>query len=149
MSLWFQCLAPGKIHSCLFLGPGIFWSENGTEGEGSVSCCHCSAGLSLCFSLLFFHSLILFKCLSRCAWPLQPFWTVFLPGFSSSAIHEIWTMCWSLTLFQLPLMQQLFKRSSQQFCKIVTRICLGCFLLISRWGGCLVLAKFPGEARQA
>lgn len=143
LSLWFQCLAPGQIHNCLSLGPGIFWSENGTEGEGSVSYCHCSAGLSLCFSLLFFHSLILFKCLSRCAWP--PFWTVFLPGFSSSAIHEIWTMCWSLRLFQLPLMQQLFKSSRQQFCKIFVHISLGCFPLISRWGERLVLASFLGR----
>lgn len=139
MSLQFQCLAPGQIHSCLSLGPGIFWSENGTE-------CHCSAGLSLCFSLLFFtiwsHSSVLADVLDH----LQPYWTVLLPGFSCSAIREIWTMWWSVRLFQLPLMQQLFKRRSrQQFCKIFVHISFGCFPLISRWEERLVLASFVGR----
>ena len=145
MSLWFQCLATGQIHSCLSLGPGIFWSENVAEGEGSVSYCHCSAGLSLCFPLLFFTAGSRSRVLADVLDHLRPFWTVFLPSFSCSAIHEIWTMCWSVRLFQLPLMPPLSKRSRQQFCKIFVHISLGCFPLISTWGEHLVWASFLGR----
>lgn len=114
--------------------------------KGSVSYCHCSAGPLLCYSLLFFTIWSRSSALADVLDHLQPFWTVLLPGFSCSAIHEIWTMCWSLRLFQLLLMQQLFKgRSRQQFCKIFVHISLGCFPLISRWGGHLVLASFLGR----
>lgn len=96
------------------------WEPRGRR-ESYVSHCCCCAGPSLCFLWWFFtvwsHSSVLTDVLDH----LQSFWTVFLPGFSNSAIHEIWTMCWSLRLFQFHLMQQLLKK--KKWAAVLQNIC--------------------------